>query len=339
LGKDLMINGANLIDHLQCLMPGQSNSFFPIVINPKMYKIYELIETIRPYDVNVLIQGESGTGKSMLAKIIFETSPRAQNTFVDVNCGSLTESLLESELFGHVRGAFTGAIKTRAGKIEEAQKGTLFLDDVTSASPEMQTKLLHVLENKKIQRVGDNTVVDLDVRFIFATNEDIRQEVKEKRFREDLFHRMSVINLVLPPLVERPDEIIPIINFYIQFFSKKYCRPFKGLRAEDREKALNYNWPGNVRELRNTVERSFVLSKGDWIELQFNEDSNGSNAHDSAIDNSSLNEALEQFEKTYIYKVLKNTGWNTEKASKLLKIGRSTLFNKIKKYDIRKIAF
>jgi DNA-binding NtrC family response regulator len=334
-----MITGANLSDHPQCLIPGQNNSFSPIVVNPKMYKIYELIEAIRPYDVNVLIQGESGTGKSMLAKIIYEASPRAQNPFVDVNCGSLTESLLESELFGHVRGAFTGAIKTRAGKIEEAQRGTLFLDDVTSASPEMQTKLLHVLENKKIQRVGDNTVVDLDVRFIFATNEDIRQQVKEKRFREDLYHRMSVINLVLPPLSERPDEILPIINYYIQFFSKKYCRPFKGLRAEDREKALNYDWPGNVRELRNTVERSFVLSKGDWVELQFNEDGNGSNSQESAADKSSLHEALEQFEKSYIFKILKSTGWNTEKASKLLKIGRSTLFNKIKRHKIRRIAF
>ena len=331
-----MISEANS-NSLQCWISCHDDSFFPFVINPKMIKIHQLVETIRPYDVNVLIQGPSGSGKSMLAKLIHETSARACNPIVDVNCGSLTEGLLESELFGHVRGAFTGAIKTRTGKIEEAQNSTLFLDDVASSSPEFQTKLLHVLENQKIQRVGDNTTIFLNVRFIFATNKDIQVEVKENRFREDLYYRMSVINIILPPLVERPEEIIPIIDYYIQLFNKKYCRRLKGLREEDKKKALHYHWPGNVRELRNTVERSFVLSKENYVELNFDNGGNHSSTpHENRIDHSSLHEASENFEKTHIYKILKNNSWDTEKAAEILKIGRSTLFSKIKKYNIKK---
>jgi transcriptional regulator with PAS, ATPase and Fis domain len=302
-----------------------------------MRDVYETISIINNYESSVLIQGESGTGKSMLARAIVKNSPRASSPFLEVNCGSLNDQLLESELFGHVRGAFTGAIKCRAGKIEAADGGTLFLDDITSASAAMQTKLLHVMESKSIQRVGENKTLKTDIRFICASNRDILEEVKEGCFREDLYYRIAVINLELPPLRDRPEEIIPLINFYIQAFNRKYSKNFTGLAKEDHSRALKYGWPGNVRELKNAVERSFVLSKGKLVRLHLI-DKTQSGEHEASCvnDNISLKQAIIRYEKRFLNKVLQSYNWDIEKSAKKLGIGRSTLFNKIKKYSLTK---
>jgi DNA-binding NtrC family response regulator len=272
----------------------------------------------------------------MFAGLIHSSSPRAKKKLMEVNCGSLSPTLLESELFGHVRGAFTGALRDRVGKLQEVNEGTIFLDDVTSSSIEMQTKLLHVLDHGRIQRVGDNKPIELDVRFICASNKDIFSEVKSGRFREDFYYRIAVVLLSLPPLRKRTDEILPLINHFIQQFNKKHGREFKGLRKQDEWKALIHTWPGNVRELRNTVERSFVLSKGDWVSLDIRDlsrDLRGGNCQPS---NLSLTEEILEHEKKIITETLNACEWNINEVSERLKISRSTLFNKIKKHKIHR---
>lgn len=310
----------------------------PVVCNDKMKNIYETIDMIREYDSNVLIIGESGTGKSMLAGRIRRLSPRACYPFMEVNCGALNDHLLESELFGHTKGAFTGAIKNHAGKIEAANTGTLFLDDINSSSLSMQTKLLHVMENRSIQRVGENRSINLDIRFICAGNCNIHKEVIEKRFREDLFYRIAVINLELPPLRERTEEILPLIDFFIQTYNKKYNKHFLGLRKKDREKAINYHWPGNVRELKNAIERSFVLSTGEWVKLNLFEGKVPAHPGLNRIQQDlPLKQAVTQYEKKYLLQMLNLFDWDIDTASQKMQIGRSTLFNKIKKYDLKRV--
>lgn len=332
---DPTLKELNPVDHLCSWENGYPND--PVICNKAMNDIYETVDIIKAYETNVFIQGESGTGKSMLARRILKLSPRSSCPFIEVNCGSLNDQLLESELFGHVRGAFTGAFKSREGKLEAANCGTLFLDDITSASMAMQTKLLHVMENRSIQRVGENTTINLDCRFICASNRKIATEVKEGRFREDLYYRIAVINLKLPPLRNRPEEILPLINYYISSFNKKYKKEYKGLAEKDRQKALRYGWPGNVRELKNAVERSFVLSKGNWVKLNLIDRSGPVGPDGSFVnDDHSLKQAVIQYEKNYMNKVLNHLNWDIDKASERLKIGRSTLFNKIKKYSLKK---
>lgn len=321
------------------LVPGDHNcSQDPVVCNPKMKDIYETIDMIREFDSNVLIIGESGTGKSMLAGRIRKLSPRACRPFMEVNCGALNDHLLESELFGHAKGAFTGAIQKHAGKIETANTGTLFLDDINSSSLTMQTKLLHVMENRCIQRVGENRSINLDIRFICASNCNIHKEVIDKQFREDLYYRIAVINLELPPLRKRTEEILPLVDYFIQIYNKKYKKDFLGLRKEDRQKAINYHWPGNVRELKNAVERSFVLSKGRWVKLNLSEGI--VNSHHRARNLNTevpLKQAVTQYEKKYIFQMLNNFNWDIDTTSQKMKIGRSTLFNKIRKYDLKRV--
>lgn len=332
---DPTLNEMTHSDHRSSLENGYPDR--PVICNPVMSEIYDIINLIKDYDTNVLINGESGTGKSMLARRILKSSPRASFPFIEVNCGSLNDQLLESELFGHTRGAFTGAVKSRAGKLEAANSGTLFLDDINSASIAMQTKLLHVMENRQIQRVGENEVIDLDCRFICASNRKITAEIKEGRFREDLYYRIAVINLELPPLRNRQEEIIPLINYYIKVFNKKYGKKFKGLAKKDHQRALQYKWPGNVRELKNAIERSFVLSKGNWVELNIIERNRSVKSKDGLVeDDRSLKQAVIQYEKCYIENVLNQLNWDIDSASKRLEIGRSTLFNKIKKYSLKK---
>jgi two-component system response regulator AtoC len=313
----------------------------PVVCDDQMKEVHETIEIIREYDSNVLISGESGTGKSMLARRICKLSPRADSPFIEVNCGSLNDHLLESELFGHAKGAFTGAIRTHIGKIEAANTGTLFLDDINSASLAMQTKLLHVMENRSIQRVGENQDINLDIRFICASNRNLYNSVKNRQFREDLYYRIAVINLALPPLRERTVEIIPLIEQFIQVYNKKYNRDFKGLRKKDHKTALNYHWPGNVRELKNAAERSFVLSRGQWVKLNLSQGlglgAQSKSDASTAQSEFSLKQAIIQYEKKYIAQILSNLNWNIDIASQQLKIGRSTLFNKIKRYDLRRV--
>ena len=306
----------------------------PIVVNPRMTLVVNVIEKIKEFDTNVCIVGESGTGKSMFARLLYLSSPRARKKYMEVNCASLSTSLLESELFGHVRGAFTGAFRDRIGKLQEVNDGTILLDDITSASPEMQAKLLHVLDHGRIQRVGDNKPIELNVRFICASNKDIFSEVKSGRFRVDFYYRIAIVLLNLPPLRDRTEDILPLINHFIQQLNKKYSRDFKGLKKRDEWKAISYTWPGNVRELKNTVERSFVLSNGDWVNLDIRELCSGSMKDDATPRDLSLCDGIRDYERKILCEKLESCEWDLIQVSKALSISRSTLFNKIRKHKI-----
>jgi len=306
--------------------------------NSHMQRLLATAEQISQYDVNVFITGESGTGKSMLGRYIHERSLRKTSPLIIVNCGSLNDSLLESELFGHVKGSFTNALHTRAGKIEAAQSGTMILDDITSSSLIMQTKLLHVFENKQIQRVGDNRDIDIDVRFICTSNKNVKTEVREGRFREDLYYRVNEISIQIPPLRDRKDDIIPFAEHFIRRFEIKYSKKIKGLTKEAERKALSYDWPGNIRELKNVIARSIVLAKNDELDLDCifpSEKQLRSNAAIKSV-GCSLRKALEQYEKSLICDALKRHRWDYQCVCREMDISRSTLFNKINKYKINK---
>lgn len=315
------------------LYPSESLQW-PVVQNPSMKKVLKTVKTVSKVAASILIDGESGTGKSMLARLIHNLSPRVNLSFMEVNCGSLSESLLESELFGHVRGAFTGAVRDKVGKFEEANGGTIFLDDINSASLAMQTKLLHVIEERCLQRVGGNRNVNLDVRLICASNRNLVDEVEKGRFREDLYFRINVVNLHLLPLRERVEEIVPLLNHFTRHYSEEYGKNIKGIKDEAISKAASYTWPGNVRELENVVERAVVLSESDWIDLDIGESREISVPYRAPDSFTSLCRAVQDYERSFICEALNTCAWDLQEVSRRLKISRSTLFNKIKRYTI-----
>ncbi|HVF85818.1 MAG TPA: sigma-54 dependent transcriptional regulator, partial [Abditibacteriaceae bacterium] len=230
-----------------------------------MKRVLEMVARVAPTDAAVLIQGESGTGKELIARAIHQNSKRKDQPFIPINCGALPENLLESELFGHVKGAFTGAVQNKKGLFEEADGGTLFLDEVGETTPTTQVKLLRVLQDFEVRRVGSNVGVKVNVRIIAATNQRLQERIQEGGFREDLYYRLQVILMQLPPLRERREEILPLVEHYIQLNMQKMNKPIKGL-SEDAKKALiEYSWPGNVRELANVVERAIILCRDEWV--------------------------------------------------------------------------
>lgn len=297
--------------------------------SPEMRKVFDLIKIVAPQDTTVIIRGESGTGKELIARAIHMNSPRRYYPIIPVNCGAFTETLLESELFGHEKGAFTGAQYRRKGKIEMANGGTLFLDEVGSISPKMQVELLRVLETKQFNRVGGNDIVKVDFRLISATNENIEKLVSEGKFREDLYYRLNVFTIHVPPLRERRSDIPVLANYFVQKFARQMNKPFLKISDEAMEILLNHNWPGNVRELENAIERAMVIGKPPEIkpsDLPFHIDKDFMNDSDS----------LEEIEKNHIQRILKKYDWNISRAASALGIDRVTLYNKIKKYGIQK---
>ncbi|MEO0276088.1 MAG: sigma-54 dependent transcriptional regulator [candidate division WOR-3 bacterium] len=292
-------------------------------------EVIKLVKQVAPTDVPVLIIGESGTGKELVARAIHMMSKRKYFPFVAINIGALPEGLQESELFGHEKGAFTGAIYRRKGKIEIADGGTLFIDEVATMSIKTQIDLLRVLETKRFTRIGGNTEIEVDFRLICATNKDLEEEVKKGNFREDLFFRINVFPIKLPPLRERKSDIPLLVMHFIEKYNKKMNKNFKGVTDEAMEILQKYNWPGNVRELENAIERAMVVGKEPLI-----------TAEDLPIklkeENFEEIGSLEEMEKKYIIKVLKKTNWNISQASEILKIDRKTLYNKMKKYGIVK---
>ena len=237
-----------------------------VATSDSMKRVLEMVARVAPTDAAVLIQGESGTGKELIARAIHQNSKRKDAPFIPINCGALPENLLESELFGHVKGAFTGAVQNKKGLFEEADGGTLFLDEVGETTPTTQVKLLRVLQDFEVRRVGSNVGVKVDVRIIAATNQRLQERIREGAFREDLYYRLQVILMQLPPLRERREEVLPLVEHYLQMNVQKMNKNIKGLSEDAKRALIEYSWPGNVRELANVVERAVILCRGELVE-------------------------------------------------------------------------
>lgn len=302
--------------------------------SPRMLEIYDLVQKVAPTDSTVLITGETGTGKELIAKAIHFNSLRKTKPFLTVDCSSLVETLFESELFGHVKGSFTGAVATKHGSFELANGGTFFFDEIGNISLNIQSKILRVIQEKEIRRVGATDTIKVDVRVIAATNKDLRQAVEDGTFREDLFYRISVIPVHLPLLRDRKEDIMPLANHFLAKYNQRRKRALKGFHSSVKEAFLNYAWHGNVRELENVIERSVVIEDHDEITLSsLPSHLRGETAQ---FDDASSYEilSLEQLEKGHIIKALKSTDWNRSKTARLLGIDRKTLYDKIRRYQI-----
>lgn len=300
----------------------------------KLDEVFTLVSKVAPSDSTVLLLGESGTGKELLAKAIHYASKRKEEPFVTVNCSAIPENLMESELFGHVKGAFTGAIKNKPGKFEIADRGTIFLDEIGDLKIELQAKLLRVLQQMAFERVGGTKTVEVDVRVIAATNKDLTVAMKRGQFREDLFYRLSVVPIIIPPLRERKDDIPLLVDHFLVKFAK-------GQKIRISKEALRvlegYDWPGNVRELENVMERAVVLSGGKVIgEDDVPDFVKFGRAEESKVQIPQDGISLEEIEKEAIVLALKKTGWNQTKAAEFLKIPRHVLLYRMKKLSIRK---
>jgi two-component system response regulator AtoC len=307
--------------------------------SPPMQKVFERIAKVADSDSTILIFGESGTGKELVAKTIHYQSQRASRPLIPVNCGAIPDSLLESELFGHEKGAFTGAIATRIGRFELADGGTIFLDEVTELSRPLQVKLLRVIQEREFERVGGIKTIHVNVRIVSATNKKIEEAVEKGEFRDDLYYRLNVIPLEIPPLRERRDDIELLCNHFLNVYCKKKQRSMMRIDSEVMKIMKKYPWPGNVRELENLIERIVVLkdkneriiTKADLPERFFNrEDEINFTISDDGID---LGKAVEDFEKRLIVQALKKSHGVKSKAANLLKVNRTTLVEKIKRLD------
>ncbi|RKY81386.1 sigma-54-dependent Fis family transcriptional regulator [candidate division KSB1 bacterium] len=301
----------------------------------EMMDVFSLVFKVAPTDSTVLITGESGTGKELIARAMHENSRRKNRTFVTINCGALPENIQESELFGHVRGSFTGAIKDKRGLFQEANGGTLFLDEVGEMSLATQVKVLRFLQNGEIRRVGDNEPIFVDVRLIAATNQDLENGINEGTFREDLFYRLNVIPIKMPPLRRRRDDIPLLISYFIDKYSEKSGKKVHSISPEAEKILTGYRWPGNVRELENVIERAVILTNKNTI---LPEDLPSSIRTSMEIETGSddgFDEIpLEELEKKQILKILNKYSWNQKKASEILGISTTTLWRKLKAYGI-----
>ena len=308
--------------------------------SPQMLKIYELIDTVAQTDTTVLIYGESGTGKEMVANAIHLRSLRKGGPFIKVNCAALPETLLESELFGHEKGAFTGAIKQRKGRFEMADGGTLFLDEIGDISPVVQVRLLRVLQERQFERVGGNETLSVDVRLICATQRDLKEEIRKGSFREDLYYRLNVVPMHLPPLRERREDILLLSDHFMNKFSQKMGKEITGLSEEAKTILLKYTFPGNIRELENMLERAVALIKGkviqayDLPEEVCGQTSPVRDVCEKIRGSKPLASAVSLFEKEYIQSVLEKTKGKKEQAAEILGISRKTLWEKIKELEI-----
>ncbi len=293
-----------------------------------MRKVLREVESVAQSNSSVIITGESGTGKELIARAIHSNSPRKYFPLISVHCGALTESLLESELFGHEKGAFTGATFNRKGRFEMADGGTIFLDEIGTISPKMQIELLRVLETKTFVRVGGNKEITSDFRVICATNRDLKKMVENGTFREDLYYRLNVVNIKIPPLRERVDDIPLLVNHFIRKYCKSMSRDQIFIEPAALKQLQEFEFPGNVRELENMIERAIVIGNGKEIRLR--DLPMGREIVSSSV------ESLDDLEKRHIATILNKYNWNISRASKALNIDRATLYNKIRKYDLKK---
>ena len=302
----------------------------------EIQKVFNLVDKVADTDSTILICGESGTGKELIAKAIHYRSSRANKPFVSINCGALPENLLESELFGHVKGSFTGAIRDKEGLFKVASGGTFFLDEVGETSPAIQVKLLRVLQEREIIPVGGTKPIKVDVRLIAATNADLEKEVKDDRFRADLYYRLNVIPINLPPLRDRRDDIPLLIDHFLKIATQKTGK-VKEVSKEAMECMINYDWPGNVRELENIIERAVILEETDEITLDsLPEKIRNKSVGTKKIVMQKAQVTLEELEKEYLISVLEETNWQKKKASSILGINASTLSRKIQRYGLKR---
>lgn len=305
----------------------------------KIKTVLDTIDRVAVTDARVMITGENGTGKELVARAVHNKSKRAENELVEVNCAAIPNELIESELFGHEKGAFTGALNQRIGKFEKANGGTLFLDEIGDMSMQAQAKVLRAIEEGRIERVGGNNKIEVDVRILAATNKDLQKEISEGNFREDLFHRLNVIPIHLPPLRERPEDIPLLIEHFSKDISKKNGLPEKTITPDGMELLKKQSWTGNVRELRNFIERLLIMSPANNIsadEIKTYLPGNN-NSHDELLNiSNSFQEFKENAEKAFILKQLEANSWNISKTAEILDIQRSHLYGKMKKYNIEK---
>jgi len=302
-----------------------------------MQQLFELIINVSSSEAPVLIHGQSGTGKELVARAIHEASSRNNKPFIKVNCAALNENLLESELFGHEKGAYTGADRTRIGRFEAAHEGTIFLDEIGDIPLSTQVKLLRVLEEKEIERVGDQKPIPVDVRVISATNQDLEELVAQKLFREDLLFRINVFPLCCPTLLERTEDIPLIVQNFIEQNSAKATKTISGVTPEALEAILTYSWPGNVRELRNAIEYAFVLCPGGWIGLE-HLPSKITSANRAPRVNHRTNSASWREERQKLIDTLRQVGGNQSQAARLLGVSRVTIWKRMKKYGISLVS-
>jgi two-component system NtrC family response regulator len=300
--------------------------------SPSMQRVFELVRKVSATDVSVLIQGESGTGKELIARAIHRSGKRKEAPFVPINCGAIPENLLESELFGYEKGAFTGADAQKRGRIEYADGGTLFLDEIGELPLLLQVKMLRFLQEHQVERVGGRETIPVDVRVIAATNKDLKEEIGGNRFREDLYYRLGVVTITIPPLRERIGDAVLLAKSFLQAFSTNYRKAIKGFRADALEAIESNDWPGNVRELENRVRRAVVMCEGKYVapedlELQ---------AAGASATRESLREIREKIEREHIQKALERNNWNISRAASELNVSRPTLHDLIKKHRILK---
>ncbi|HIC91845.1 MAG TPA: sigma-54-dependent Fis family transcriptional regulator [Syntrophaceae bacterium] len=308
--------------------------------SPAMLRIYDIIQRVAPTNTNILISGESGTGKELVAKAIWKNSPRRDKPFVTINCSAIPENLLESELFGHEKGAFTGAISQKMGKFELAHQGTIFLDEVGDMSPSTQAKVLRVLEQKEIERIGSKRPIIVDVRIIAATNKDLEQEVISKRFREDLFYRLNVIHIYIPPLRERRGDIPLLVEHFLKKCSRKLGKDVRGISSYALRTLIDYDFPGNVRELENMIERGVALETSNIVLPEslvlshYKREGKIPKPPSIPPQGIDLEEQVSKFEKDLIFKALDMARGSRMKAAQLLNISFRSLRYKLKKYGI-----
>ena len=329
----------NQLKEENLLLQNDLNAPFSDIIGESepMKRVFALIDRVAAEDSTILIEGESGTGKELVARAIHRKSPRADKPFIRINCAALNDNLLESELFGHEKGAFTGAIRRKKGRFELADGGTLFLDEIGDVSPNMQVKLLRALQEKEFERVGGEETISVDVRIIAATNRNLQEQISRGRFREDLYYRISVIPIKLPSLRQRREDIPLLVNHFLSGTNRRYPRLKRYISREGMQLLMNYSWPGNIRELENVVERLVVISTEAEIDAatvaQF---LGGEFSPAASLDSLPLDEALYAFEKNLIFDALQKANGVKNRAAKLLGIRTSALYYKLEKFGLLK---
>jgi two-component system, NtrC family, response regulator AtoC len=323
------------VDTLKKVLGNQRSSFNGLIgTSEVMQDIFSLIQKVAMVDCNVLLQGDTGTGKELVARAVHQLSPRSSYPFISFNCGSFTEELISSELFGHDKGAFTGAVATKIGLLETSHKGTVFLDEIGEMTASMQVKLLRVIEEKKILRVGGTSPIDLDIRIIAATNKDLKHEVQQGAFREDLFYRLNVVSIKLPRLAERREDIPLLVSHFMEKYSTALRKKIGSVDPKVMEILAGYSYPGNVRELENIIERAVALADGAVVQVE-DIPPDLQKLKFLSLDGEDL-QTLEEVERKHILKALEKTDWNRNLTSEILALPRTSLWRKMKKYGISK---